>query len=59
MRPHLVVAPPPCFDHHLNLGPAAKPFQAQALIAELAVETFPGAILPGLARIAPMLEARL
>ena len=34
-----------------RLGPAAEPFQAQAFVAEFAVEAFPGAILPGLARI--------
>ena len=51
MRPHLVVMPAPALDHHLRLGPRAEPLQAQALVAELAVEALRRAILPGLAGI--------
>src|ERR671919_2010254 len=49
MRPHFVVVPPPCFDDHLRLGARTEPFEAQALVAELAVEAFRDAILPRLA----------
>src|SRR5215467_9231355 len=41
--------PPPILDDHLRLGTRTKPFEAQALVAELAVEAFRDAILPGLA----------
>ena len=51
MRPHLVVVLPPRLDHNLRLGPGAEPFEAQAFVAELAVEALRGPILPGLARI--------
>src|ERR1700741_3609360 len=51
MRTHLVVVPPPCFDEHFRLGTRMKPFEAQALIAEFAVEAFRDAILPRLARL--------
>ena len=37
MRPHFVV-PPPCFDDHLCLGAGGEPFEAQALVVELAVK---------------------
>jgi hypothetical protein len=40
--------PPPCFDNHLRLGARSKPFEAQALVAEFAVEAFRDAILPRL-----------
>jgi hypothetical protein len=49
MRPHFVVVPPPCFDDDLRLGARTEPFEAQALVAELAVEAFRDAILPRLA----------
>ena len=51
MRAHLVVMPPPALDHDLRLGPRPEPLQAQALVAELAVEALRRAILPGLAGI--------
>src|SRR3546814_836145 len=38
-------------DHDLGFSPRPEPFEAQALVAELAVEAFAGAILPGLARV--------
>src|SRR6202040_3432718 len=49
MRTHLVVVPPPSFDDHLRLGTRTKPFEAQTLVAELAVEALRDAILPRLA----------
>ena len=49
VRPHVIVMPPPRFDDHLRLGARSKPFEAQALVAELAVEAFRDAILPRLA----------
>ena len=54
MRPHLVVVPPLLFDHDLRLGPRAEPLQAQAFIAELAVEALHRAVLPRL----PWLDQR-
>ena len=49
MRTHFVVVLPPRFDDHLCLGARTKPFEAQALVTELAVEAFRDAILPRLA----------
>src|SRR5512142_1576398 len=46
-----VVMLPPLLDDDLRLGACAKPFHAQALVAELAVEAFVAAILPRLAWI--------
>ena len=43
--------PAPGLDDDLGLGPRPEPLQAQALVAELAVEAFRRAILPGLAGI--------
>src|SRR5271166_5974956 len=51
MRPHFVIVLPPRLDHRLRLGPRPEPFEAQAFVAELAVEAFYRSILPGLARI--------
>ena len=51
MWPHLVIVPPPTLDHHLRLGPRTKPFEAQAFVAELAVEALANAVLPRFARI--------
>src|SRR3546814_11818810 len=51
MRPNLVVVLAPRLDHDLGFSPRPEPFEAQALVAELAVEAFAGAILPGLARV--------
>jgi hypothetical protein len=41
----------PLLDDHLRLGSAAEPFEAQALVAEFAIEAFPNPILPRLARL--------
>ena len=49
MRSDLVVVPPPGLDDDLRLGSAAEPFEAQAFVAELAVEALRNTILPGLA----------
>src|SRR5205814_2468925 len=38
MRTHLVIVPPPCFDDDLRLRARAEPFEAEAFVAELAVE---------------------
>jgi len=42
---------PPIVDHDPGLDAISEPFHRQALVAELAVETFVGAVLPRLARI--------
>src|SRR5262245_27989649 len=42
---------PPRFDDHLRLGTRTKPFEAQALVAEFAVEALRVSILPWLARL--------
>ena len=49
MRTHGVVVPTPTFDDHFCTGARAKPFEAEAFIAEFAVEALGDAILPGLA----------
>ena len=51
MRPHCVVMPTPGFDDDAGIAAVAEPFQAQQFVPELAVEAFPGAILPWLAGI--------
>jgi len=51
MRPDLVEVLSPDFDHDLCFGPTVEPFQAQALVAELAIEAIGTAILPRLARL--------
>jgi hypothetical protein len=51
MRPHRVEVPLPRFDDDLRLGTRAKPFEAEALVAELAVEALTDPVLPWLARI--------
>lgn len=51
MRSHRVVVLPPDFDDRLGFAPGAEPLEAQALIAEAAVERFVGTVLPWLARI--------
>ena len=51
MRPHLVVVPAPGLDDGPGLGSRAEPFEAQALVAELAVEALRRTVLPRLARI--------
>jgi hypothetical protein len=49
MRTHGTIVPTPSFGDHLRFAAAAKPFQAQALIAEAAVKAFIRAVLPWLA----------
>ena len=51
MRPDLVVVLAPRLDDDLSLGPRPEPFEAQALVAELAVEALRRPILPRLAWI--------
>ena len=51
VRPYSVVMLEPQTDHDLGLGAGTKPFEAQALVAELAVEAFVHAILPRFAWI--------
>jgi hypothetical protein len=51
MRPHCIVVPSPGFDDDLGLLARPKPFHRQALVTQLAVEGFVGAILPRFARI--------
>lgn len=48
VRSHLVVVAAPLLDDHARLEPGAKPLQAQALVAQAAVEALVGAVLPGL-----------
>src|SRR5260370_12893195 len=50
MWTNLVVMLPPFFDQHLRLGARTKQFEAQALVAKLALEVLCDAILPRLAR---------
>ena len=49
MRTYLVEVSPPFFDQNLRLGARTKPFEAQTLVAELAVEALRDAILSRLA----------
>jgi hypothetical protein len=51
MRPHIIAMPTPDFDEHAGFGAATETLHAQALIAELAVEAFVGAVLPRFAGI--------
>lgn len=51
MRPDGVVILPPSLDDDLGLSAGAEPLDAQALIAELAVEGFARAVLPRLAGV--------
>ena len=51
MGPNFIVVTPPILNDDLGLQPVAEPFHGQAFIPELAVETFIGAVLPGLAWI--------
>src|SRR5580700_8290963 len=54
---HLVVVAPPSLDDHLRLGTRTKPFEVQALVAELAVEALRDAFcqgLPGSINAVPM-----
>src|ERR1700720_1382063 len=49
MRTYLVEVSPPFFDQNLCLGARTKPFEAQTLVAKLAVEALGDATLPRLA----------
>ena len=49
MRTIFIEVRSPSADHHTRLLPAAEPLDAQALVAELAVEAFARAVLPRLA----------
>src|SRR6188472_2938075 len=51
MRAHRVEVLAPRLDQDLCLASRTEPFEAQALVAKLAVEALRRAILPGLARI--------
>src|ERR1700693_4543326 len=51
MRTHLVIMPPPGLDDHPRLGAGTEPFEAEAFVAELAIEALYDAILPGLPRL--------
>ena len=51
MRTDLIVMAPPGFDDNLCLTPGPEPFQVQALVPELAIETLARAVLPRLAGI--------
>jgi hypothetical protein len=48
MRTDFVVLAPEVFNQDLRINPVLEPLHPQALIAELAVEGFIHAILPGL-----------
>ena len=48
MRPHGVVVLTPTLDDNFCFGARAKPFEAEAFVAELAVEALADAILPRL-----------
>ncbi len=47
-----IVVAPPLLDDDLGSDARSKPFQAEAFVAELAVEAFIGTVLPWLAGIA-------
>jgi len=49
---HRVVVVPPGFNDHGSLLSGSEPLQRQALVAQLAVEAFVGAVLPMLTRVA-------
>jgi hypothetical protein len=49
MRPHGVIVLTPTLDDNFCFGARAEPFEAEAFVAELAVEALGDAILPGLA----------
>ena len=51
MRSDLVVLTPELLDDNLRIDSVSEPLHRQALVAELAVEGFVSAVLPGLARI--------
>ena len=52
VRAHGVVVLAPGFDDDDSLLARSEPFERQALVAQLAIEAFVSAVLPGLARIA-------
>jgi len=51
MRSNGIVVQTPCFDDDLRFATTAEPFDAQAFVAELAVEALVGTVLPWLARV--------
>src|SRR5271156_1786504 len=51
MRSNLVVLTPELFDRDLRIDPVSEPLHRETFIAELPVERFVGAILPGLPRV--------
>ena len=51
MWPHGIVVPAPDFDNHLRFTTTAEPLQAQAFVAEAAIEALVGTVLPGLTRV--------
>ena len=51
MRSGLVVVTPPVLGHDLGIDPVTEPLECEALVPELAIEAFPGGVLPRLARI--------
>src|SRR6266702_1273760 len=51
LRANLIVVTPPGLDHDLGLSTRQEPFEAQALVAELAVEALADAVLPRLAGV--------
>ena len=51
VRAHGVVVVPSGLDHDLGFGARAEPLQAQALVAELAIEALVVGVLPWLARV--------
>ena len=58
MRTYLVEVSPPFFDQNLCLGARTKPFEAQTLVAKLAVEALGDVILPRLALLTPPLQKK-
>ena len=58
MRAHLIEVLAPGFDDDLGLGAREKPFGAQALVAELAVEAFRDATLLASINGSPTLPER-
>jgi hypothetical protein len=51
VRAHRDVVLPPHVDDDLGFATGAEPLHAQALVAELAVERFVGAVLPRLSGV--------
>lgn len=51
MRAYVIVIPTPDLDQDAGLGATAEPLHAQALVAQFAVKTLVGTVLPRFARI--------